>query len=219
MHSRPGQPLRDLQAAPVEPQRAANEPGRLARLLRRRPRRESRPRASKSGPLRALRERLPNRGVGLPNPLAGLSQGARAALRLSLPGPGEGAKARQTGAGRKQRRGASKAPRLGGRGLTLDNKLDILGVLLVLISLALFLSRFSTIRGQVTQLINAFLGNFLGWGALAVPLTLLAVGIWLIVRHFGSEAPVIDPLRVGGGVIFFIGLLLFFQFVDSFNPG
>ncbi len=216
MHSRPGQPLRDLQPAPENAERGAHQPGRLARLLRRPRRQGSRPTRSQAGSLRA---RLPGAGVSLPNPFAGLTQRARGALRLPLPGRRSADTARKSGATRKRRRGNSKAPRLGGSGLTLDNKLDILGVLLVLASLALFLSSFSTIRGQVTQLINAFLGNFLGWGALAVPLTLLAVGVWLIVRHFGSEAPVIDPLRVTGGLLFFIGLLLFFQFVDSFNPG
>ncbi len=124
----------------------------------------------------------------------------------------------ESGAARKRQRGASKAPRLGGRGLTLDNKLDILGVLLLLGSLALFLSSLSSMRGEVTQLINTLLGNLFGWGAIAVPLALFAIGVWLIVRHFGADAPVINPLRLSGTVLAYVGLLLLFQFVDSFNP-
>ncbi|MBL8120914.1 MAG: hypothetical protein JNJ78_25640, partial [Anaerolineae bacterium] len=45
----------------------------------------------------------------------------------------------------------SKAPHVEGGGLTLDNKLDILGVALVLSSLALIFSRLSTTRGALTE--------------------------------------------------------------------
>ena len=215
VHSRPGEPLRDLSPPPPPPD--AESPGRLARLLRRSQRQGSQTAAPRPGPLQALRARLPEvRAPGLP---ADLTQRARGALRLPLPGRREQEPTRRADGARKRRRNNSKAPRLGGSGLTLDNKLDILGVLLVLASLALFLSSLSTIRGQLTQVVNTFLGNFFGWGALAVPLLFFAIGAWLIVRHFGSEAPVVNPLRVAGGALFFVGLLLFFQFVDSFNPG
>lgn len=215
VHSRPGEPLRDLSPPPAAPE--ADTPGRLARLLRRGRRQDTQPAAPRPGPLQALRARLP--AVAAPGLLGNLAGRARGAWRLALPARREQEPPRRAGGARRRRRKDSKAPRLGGSGLTLDNKLDILGVLLVLASLALFLSSLSTIRGQLTQVVNTFLGNFLGWGALAVPLLFFAVGAWLIVRHFGSEAPVVNPLRVAGGALFFVGLLLFFQFVDSFNPG
>ncbi len=214
VHSRPGEPLRDVSAPPqTGPDSGEEQPGPLVRLLRRTRRQGPGPTLA----LQALRARLPD--IGPPGVLGDLAQRARGVRRLPLPGRREQEPARRAGAARKRRRSDSKAPRLGGSGLTLDNKLDILGVLLVLASLALFLSSLSTIRGQLTQVVNTFFGNFFGWGALAVPLLLFAVGAWLIVRHFGSEAPVVNPLRVAGGALFFVGLLLFFQFVDSFNPG
>ncbi|MCY4525560.1 MAG: hypothetical protein OXB89_03035, partial [Anaerolineaceae bacterium] len=221
VHSRPGEPLREVSPPPqTGPDSGEDRPGPLVRLLRRTRRQGSGPATPRPGPLQALsalRIRLPD--VGAAAVLGDLAQRMRGAWRLPLPGRREQEPARKTGAARKRRRSDSKAPRLGGSGLTLDNKLDILGVLLVLASLALFLSSLSTIRGQLTQVVNTFLGNFFGWGALAVPLLLFAVGAWLIVRHFGSEGPVVNPLRVAGGALFFVGLLLFFQFVDSFNPG
>ncbi len=216
VHSRPGEPLRDLSPPPPAPTPDADTPGRLARLLRRSRRQDSQPGAQRPDRLQALRARLPD--IGVPDLLGDLAQRAGGAWRLPLPGRREQEPARQGGGARRRRRNNSKAPRLGGSGLTLDNKLDILGVLLVLASLALFLSSLSTIRGQLTQVVNTFLGNSFGWGALAVPLLFFAIGAWLIVRHFGSEAPVVNPLRVAGGALFFVGLLLFFQFVDSFNP-
>ena len=203
--------------------RRTKRPGRLARLLRRKPRREERSPRTRRKPLRALRARLFGSGRATARPASRnvSSGGARRrwpALRLPFLRRRSGSAARAADATRKRRSSASKAPRLGGRGLTLDNKLDILGVLLLLASLALVLSSLSSIRGQVTQLINTWLGNLLGWGALAVPLALFAIGLWLIVRHFGSEAPVIDLLRLAGSALVYVGLLLLFQFVDSFNP-
>ena len=210
--------------APQRPSRAADKPGRFSRfsrLLRRQPRKEgrsARPRRNPLQGLQALRARLPGGPAGSSRPASGTAQRALSALRLPVLRRRADAAASASGAARKRRRGASKAPRLGGRGLTLDNKLDILGVLLLLGSLALFLSSLSSMRGEVTQLINTLLGNIFGWGAIAVPLALFAIGIWLIVRHFGADAPVIDPLRLTGIVLAYVGLLLFFQFVDSFNP-
>ena len=213
--SRPGEPGRSQPPPESQPPaRTADPPGRLARLLRRQPRKSGRIAWPRRSPLQALRARLPG-GV---ERASGTAQRQRPALQLPFLRRRPDAPERAAGAGRKRRRGNSKAPRLGGRGLTLDNKLDILGVLLLLTSLALFLSSLSSMRGEVTQLINTLLGNFFGWGAIAVPLALFAIGVWLIVRHFGANAPVIDPLRVAGVALVYVGLLLFFQFVDSFNP-
>ncbi len=112
----------------------------------------------------------------------------------------------------------SKAPKIEqGQGLSLDNKLDILGVGLVLGSLALFFSSLSTTKGALTEAINTFLGNAFGWGAIAIPLAMLAVGVWLIARHFGEDAPVIERMRVIGIIVLFLGILIILQYVDSFS--
>ncbi|NWG16126.1 MAG: hypothetical protein HXY41_05780, partial [Chloroflexi bacterium] len=112
----------------------------------------------------------------------------------------------------------SKAPKVEqGAGLTLDNKLDILGVFLVLGSLALFFSSLSTTKGALTEAVNTFLANLLGWGAAAIPLVMLAIGIWLIARHFGDEAPVVERMRIIGLVMLYLGVLIFLQFIDSFS--
>ncbi|MBZ0298562.1 MAG: hypothetical protein K8J31_02425, partial [Anaerolineae bacterium] len=113
---------------------------------------------------------------------------------------------------------ASKAPKIDERGLTLDNKLDILGVGLLLGSLALFFSSMSSTKGQLTEAVNTFLVQLLGIGAIAVPVIMFAIGIWLIIRHFGDEAPIVDPVRLVGIGLIYVGILLLFQFMESFNP-
>ena len=114
---------------------------------------------------------------------------------------------------------ASKAPKIDERGLTLDNKLDILGVALLLGSLALFFSSMSSTKGQITEAFNTFFSSLLGTGAIAVPIVMFVIGVWLIIRHFGDEAPVVDPVRMGGIALLYLGILLFLQFMQTFKVG
>jgi len=112
----------------------------------------------------------------------------------------------------------SKTPTLDeGAGISLDTKLDILGVALLLSSLALIFSRLSTTEGKLTQAINDFLIGIAGWGSIAIPVAMLIIGVWLIARHFGENAPVIPRKRIIGIVITYIGLLTFMSYIDTFN--
>ncbi|MEO1439733.1 MAG: DNA translocase FtsK 4TM domain-containing protein, partial [Chloroflexota bacterium] len=112
----------------------------------------------------------------------------------------------------------SKAPKVAAsEGLSLDRKLDILGVGLVFVSAALLLSRLSANQGMLTEGINNFFESLLGWGAWAVPVAMFGVGMWLIIRHFGDEPPTIDTERLIGVGILYISLLVVFQFVHALN--
>ena len=110
-----------------------------------------------------------------------------------------------------------KTPTVQKPGVSLDTKLDILGVVLVLSSLALIFSSLSPNQGALTGTINTFLSQNLGWGAPAVPIAMFAAGIWLILRHFGEEAPMLDMVPVIGIVMIYMGLLVLFQYGDSFT--
>jgi S-DNA-T family DNA segregation ATPase FtsK/SpoIIIE len=113
----------------------------------------------------------------------------------------------------------SKAPQVQGEGMSLDTKLDILGVGLVLGSVALVLGALSPTRGALLEQIYSILSQWFGWAAVIVPVTMLIIGAWLLKRHFGDEAPVIDKTQLLGKVMLFIGALVLFQYVDTFiNP-
>jgi S-DNA-T family DNA segregation ATPase FtsK/SpoIIIE len=102
-------------------------------------------------------------------------------------------------------------------GLSLDTRLDIIGVALTVVSLALLLSSLSPNQGALTGEVNRFLSYLFGWGAIAIPIAALAVGIWLILRHFGDEAPTLQIPRVIGIVILFLSLLAVFQYVEALD--
>ncbi len=112
----------------------------------------------------------------------------------------------------------SKAPKIqSGTGLSLDHKLDILGVVLVLSSLALFLSSLSSTKGHLTEWANGLLSQTFGWGAVAIPIAMMAVGIWLVARHFGDEAPVVPTHRIIGIVLAYVGVLILMQYIDTYS--
>ena len=112
---------------------------------------------------------------------------------------------------------AGKAPKLESADwLDLDRKLDLAGVGLVFGAIALFFSTLSQEHAAISAVHN-FIGQLLGWGAMAAPIAMFAVGMWLIVRHFGDQAPSIDPIRLAGIALAFVGLLTFFQYLDSFG--
>jgi DNA segregation ATPase FtsK/SpoIIIE-like protein len=111
----------------------------------------------------------------------------------------------------------SKPVKVDQGGLSLDTRLDIIGVALTVVSLALLLSSLSPNQGALTGEVNRFLSYLFGWGALAIPVAALAIGVWLILRHFGDEAPTLQIPRIVGIVILFVALLTIFQYVDAFD--
>ena len=157
---------------------------------------------------------LRQRGQTEPSPAARPTQS-------SVGRAGQGSRARQKdtrSAGRRANQAsADKRPKLASSDwLDLDRKLDLAGVGLVFGAIALFFSALSQEHAAISAVHN-FIGQLFGWGAIAVPTAMFAVGMWLIVRHFGDQAPVIDPVRLAGMAIAFVGLLTFFQYLDSFG--
>jgi DNA segregation ATPase FtsK/SpoIIIE, S-DNA-T family len=139
-------------------------------------------------------------------------------LTSRLPFFGGDADSKKSAAKATSKTRASKVPQAAGEGMSLDTKLDILGVGLVFGAMLLLLSALSPQPGALTGQINAAISRVLGWGAIAVPLIMLAIGVWLILRHFGDEAPQIDPMRLIGVGLAYIALLITFQYAYSFDP-
>ncbi|MBN1122481.1 MAG: hypothetical protein JXJ17_15500 [Anaerolineae bacterium] len=78
---------------------------------------------------------------------------------------------------------------------------------LIVFALIATLSFLSQEPGTLTRALLRGLRQGFGWGAFVVPLAVGAVGVWLIWRHFGEQLPPVDPVRIIGGVILFLGTL------------
>ena len=112
---------------------------------------------------------------------------------------------------------SSKTPRIESTDwLDLDRKLDLIGVGLVFGAIVFVFSALSPEQAAIGS-VHTIVGQLLGWGAFAAPATMFAIGMWLIIRHFGDQAPILDPLRISGLALAFLGALVLFQYLDSFS--
>ena len=80
-------------------------------------------------------------------------------------------------------------------GLSLDRKLDLVGIVMVFIGLPTLLSLFSATNSATTKGWLSFLAKAFGWGAYLFPVALIFVGMWLILRNF-ERVPRIQLERV-----------------------
>jgi S-DNA-T family DNA segregation ATPase FtsK/SpoIIIE len=92
-------------------------------------------------------------------------------------------------------------------GLSLDRRLDILGVGMALLGLLTLLSVISPSRSSLTGAWVSFLERSLGWGLFLVPLGLIAFGLWLILRHF-ERVPQVSLERILGALLLYTGFLI-----------
>ncbi len=88
--------------------------------------------------------------------------------------------------------------------LSLDRRLDIIGVVMALIGLITLIGLISVNNGALMSGWILFLTRLFGWGGYIFPVGLLILGIWLILRDF-ERLPEISLERVAG-----LGLLYFF---------
>ena len=90
--------------------------------------------------------------------------------------------------------------------IPLDRKLDILGIGMVLLGLLTLLSLLSSSNGWLSGSWLSIIGKSFGWGMYLLPVGLMALGLWLILRHF-EQLPQLEPVRLVGLFLFFILLL------------
>jgi S-DNA-T family DNA segregation ATPase FtsK/SpoIIIE len=106
------------------------------------------------------------------------------------------------------------------RNLSLDRKLDLLGIGMVLVGLLTLLSLISSRNGWLFGGWLAIIGKSFGWGMYLLPVGLIALGLWLILRYF-EKLPQLAAGRLIGLLLFFLFLLgwlhLFNRPEDAFN--
>ncbi len=90
--------------------------------------------------------------------------------------------------------------------LSTDRKLDLVGVVLALVGLLTLLSLFSANRSALTGGWVHILTLLFGWGVWILPLALLGVGGWLVLRNLES-IPQVSIERLTGIFFLFLWLL------------
>ncbi|MEK6221189.1 MAG: DNA translocase FtsK 4TM domain-containing protein, partial [Chloroflexota bacterium] len=91
-------------------------------------------------------------------------------------------------------------------GISVDRKLEIVGILIALVGFLTLLTIASSTRSEATNVwVNLWLKAF-GWGAYFLPIALVGLGIWMVVRNF-ERVPHLTVERLLG----FTFLVLIFQ--------
>jgi S-DNA-T family DNA segregation ATPase FtsK/SpoIIIE len=70
--------------------------------------------------------------------------------------------------------------------LSIDRRLDVIGVVLALAGLLMLLSLISAERSALTGSLVRFLGQVFGWGVYILPAGLIGIGVWLVLRNIES---------------------------------
>ncbi len=103
-------------------------------------------------------------------------------------------------------RRAPSRPSFSWNRLSLDRKLDFLGIFLALVGFLTLLSLISSQRGTITGAWIDAISKAAGWGAWVLPLALLAVGLWLVFRRIES-LPQLSTERLTGVILLYLNLL------------
>ncbi len=109
--------------------------------------------------------------------------------------------------------GASRQARSIGTGLSLDRKLDMVGVGLALLGLLTLLALLSPSHGSITgRWVNA-IGQAFGWGRYIFPLSAMIIGLWLVLRNF-ERVPQLSAERLLGFGLLYTNILADLHFFN-----
>lgn len=95
--------------------------------------------------------------------------------------------------------------------MTLDRKLDLIGIVMLFIGLLTLLSLISASHNLITAKWLTFLGRAFGWGAYLFPAGLIIVCLWLVLRSF-KHVPHVAVERLFGVVLLFLNILGWMHF-------
>ena len=103
-------------------------------------------------------------------------------------------------------------------GISPERQLDLVGVVLALLGALTLLSLVSSSRGTLTGWWLGSLSRLVGWGIYLLPVALLAVGLWLVLRNI-ERLPQVALERLVGLALLYLTILGFLQLIGSLSLG
>ncbi|MHB8134876.1 MAG: FtsK/SpoIIIE family DNA translocase [Anaerolineaceae bacterium] len=95
-----------------------------------------------------------------------------------------------------------------------ERKLDILGIILALGGFLTIFGLLSSQRSQVTGWWINSITKVAGWGTFVLPLALLVVGVWLILRNI-EKFPPLSTERIVGVILLYLNILAWIHMSSS----
>lgn len=123
---------------------------------------------------------------------------------------------------RSSKRGSKRSSASSRLSLTPERKKDLLGLLLVGLSVFTFISWLTSEEGLLTGAWLELLRGAFGWGVVVIPLLLLGSGLWLLLRPMRDRLPSFEPEQVVGVLLLYLALLTLFHGLlvpESFQEG
>jgi S-DNA-T family DNA segregation ATPase FtsK/SpoIIIE len=102
--------------------------------------------------------------------------------------------------------------------LTFDQKIDILGIFLIALGGLTILSMASSNQGGITSQWIGFLRDTFGVGFFIVPIVLLLLGLWLVLRKF-DKTPHLTREQIAGLIVLFVVALISLGLIDRVAAG
>ena len=100
-------------------------------------------------------------------------------------------------------------------GIPPQRRIDIFGILLLVIGLLTLISLFTRTTGSVTGWWITNLSIAMGWDVYLLPLALIGIGAWMLLRNM-DKLPQLSVERIVGFLLFFINLSAWFHlFIDG----
>ena len=128
-------------------------------------------------------------------------------------------KSKKNGKSGSKGRGTGKAHKAQPRiQLTLDQKIDIFGIFLIGLGGLTILSMISSQQGEVPRQWINFLRDIFGVGFFVVPIVLLLLGLWLVLRKF-EKTPRLTREQIAGLIVLFVIALISMAFIDRTAAG
>ena len=103
-------------------------------------------------------------------------------------------------------------------GLSLDRKLDIIGIVLTLLGLLTVLSMLSSTNGSLTGGWVAGLRAIFGLGMYLFSAGVIVTGLWLVLRNF-ERIPQLSMERIAGFILLFLNLLGLTHYLVMLSSG
>jgi S-DNA-T family DNA segregation ATPase FtsK/SpoIIIE len=102
--------------------------------------------------------------------------------------------------------------------LTLDQKIDIFGIFLIGLGGLTMLSMLSSSQGGLTGPWIDFLRTTFGVGFFIIPIVLLLIGLWLVLRKF-EKTPRLTREQIAGLIVLFVVALISMGLIDRAAAG
>jgi S-DNA-T family DNA segregation ATPase FtsK/SpoIIIE len=113
---------------------------------------------------------------------------------------------RPTAKPRQSRGKSTTSKRWQWKNLSTERKLDIAGIILALVGLLTLLSLISAERSTLTGGWVNFLNQIAGWGTIFLPIALLLIGVWLVLRNL-DQLPTLSAARLTGLILLYCNIL------------